>query len=43
MVGPLGGRTITLNTDLTEEDFMEVAGAERIFIYMVKIWQYLLH
>ena len=33
MVGPLGGRTITLNTDLTKEDFMEVAG-RREYLYI---------
>ena len=30
---PAPRRTLNLNTDLTEEDFMEGAGAQRILIY----------
>ena len=39
----MGGRTLTFGTDLTEEEVIEGAGAQQIFIYMANGWQYLLH
>ena len=39
----MGGRTLSLSTDLTEEDFMEGAGIQKIFMYMESGWLYLLH